>query len=336
MWDKICGHSGIKDFLRQVAARRQPAQAYLFAGPAGVGKKLTARVFAAALLCSQGHGTPCGTCPSCRRLAAGNHPDVIWLARQGQNITVAQVRDVIQQARFAPQYGSWRLCVVEAAEDLSIPAANSMLKIIEEPPSYTVFILVSSQPAALLPTVVSRCQRLNFVPLAAPEVATMLQQQGVPVERARVAARLSGGRPGRAQELAAPDGLALRDQAVACVTEVWRHGMTAAWPAAENVAKLGRDGADAFLQFVLLWLRDIIVIKVSGDRQRLYNADRATEALQAASAVDLTALLGLCTRVAGVRRAVAHNGNVRLQLEALWAYWARQRRDGVDDVCTPW
>lgn len=325
MWEEICGHDEIKDFLRQAAIRRQPAQAYLFAGPAGVGKKSTARTFAASLLCSQGAGTPCGVCHSCRLIAANSHPDVVWLARQGQNITVAQVRDVIQQARFAPQYGPWRLCLVDAAEDLSLPAANSMLKIIEEPPPYLVFILISDRPAALLPTVVSRCQRVNFLPLAAAVVADLLQRLGVAPERARVAARLSGGRPGRARELAAPDGLARRDQAVACVNDVWHRGMTGAWAAAECLAKQGREGTDAFLQFVLLWLRDIIVIKVGAAPERLYNADRAAEALRAAGAMDLTALLGLWARVTAVRQAVAHNGNVRLQLEALWAYWAQQR-----------
>lgn len=325
MWTEICGHEAIKQSLQQVARRQQPAQAYLFAGPAGVGKKMLARAFVAALLCQRRDGTPCGVCPSCQRLAAGGHPDVMFVAREGQNIAIQQVRHIIQQARFAPYYGPWRVCILPEAESLSIPAANSMLKIMEEPPPYLVFILVSSRPDAILPTIVSRCQRITFAPLPASAITALLVKQGVEQARAAVAARLSGGRPGRAMALAAEGGLVGRDEAVACLVEVWERGMTAAWPVTEKVAKQERDEVDAFLQFAALWLRDILVLKVSGDRSRLFNVDRATQAARCAREIDLAALLGLLARVSQARWAVAHNANVRLQLEALLAYWAQQR-----------
>ncbi|MFQ5520086.1 MAG: DNA polymerase III subunit delta', partial [Candidatus Methylomirabilia bacterium] len=174
MNEAIRGHSAVSGLLRSAIDSDRVAHAYAFVGPPGIGKKLTAKAFAQALLCSShqstssgGRSSPggCGLCPACRRVEAGAHPDCHLIVPDGQQIKIEQVRELARLASLRPYEGRLKVFIVDDAERMSLVTANALLKTLEEPPDRTVIILVLSRARALPATVLSRCQVVRFTPL---------------------------------------------------------------------------------------------------------------------------------------------------------------------------
>jgi len=197
-------------FLEGAATR--PHHAYVLGGPEGSGKSLAARAFAAALLCHRGG---CGECRDCRLAVADQHPNEFLVEPEGRDIHVDTIRDEIWHPayRTAPEPGR-KVFMIREADRLSPAAADTLLKVLEEPPADTVFLLLSARAHELPETVWSRCHVVTFTALAESFVVGQLVGEGVPDMRAHLAARLTGGNLGRARRLAtSDDGLAFRDAA---------------------------------------------------------------------------------------------------------------------------
>ena len=194
VFDDLIGHSQVIDLLR--SELRNPAQAYLFVGPASTGKASAARRFAAALLCgSESHCT--------QRVMKGNHPDVVLVEPQGRrSITVDQTRHTVAQASLAPLEGVNKVFLFEEGGLMNDEAANALLKTLEEPTRSTIFILVAESDDDLPETIASRCRSVVFGRVAEEEVRDGLISLGIEAEAAAQAARISGGRPGLARALA--------------------------------------------------------------------------------------------------------------------------------------
>jgi len=203
----ILGHEAVIARLWTAAARDGLHHAYLFEGPEGVGKRRVALRLAMAVNCERrGASTelPCGECPTCRAIAAGTHPDV-WVVgpdpdRKTPIISVAQIREVVRKVGYHRYQARRRMVVVDPSEALPPSAANALLKTLEEPPDGTGFVLVAHHASALLPTIVSRCQRVRFAAVEPARVSAWLAERGV--EAPEALARLSMGRPGAALSLA--------------------------------------------------------------------------------------------------------------------------------------
>ena len=197
-------------FLRQAVAR--PHHAYVLAGPEGGGKTQGARAFAAALLCHLGG---CGECRDCRLALAEKHPNQSIVEPEGRDIHVETVRTEVWQPayRTAPEPGR-KVFVIREADRLNPAAADVLLKVLEEPPTDAVIMLLSARPDELPETVLSRCHVVSFLPLSEPFIVEALVGEGADPTRAAIAARLSGGNLGRARRLATdPEGMAFRETA---------------------------------------------------------------------------------------------------------------------------
>ena len=166
------------------------ASAYCFTGPAGVGKYHVAQILAQSFFCAR----LCGACPACKRIAAGTHPDVQRIRPEKQDIKVDQVRAMQRRLQHHPLEGPVKIVIVDQAETLHPAAANACLKILEEPPTATHFVLISAQPHRLLPTIRSRCQQIAFHPLPMALVVEQLiaQRQLSPEQAALIAAVADG------------------------------------------------------------------------------------------------------------------------------------------------
>jgi DNA polymerase-3 subunit delta' len=201
VWDGVIGQERAVDRLRRAVAA--PSHAYLLAGPRGSGVLEAARCFAAALVCPEGG---CGACNACRRARSARHPDVIEVEPAGTFVVVDQVEDMMKEAFTSPFEAERKVIIVTEADRFMEAAANKLLKTLEEPPGRTHFLLLSEAPDELLPTVRSRCQRIDFAALSDADVAAALTAAGVPAEAAAAAARLASGRLDRARSLAGLSG----------------------------------------------------------------------------------------------------------------------------------
>jgi DNA polymerase-3 subunit delta' len=195
------------------ALRGRPSHAYLFHGPAGAGKRTAAREFAAELLSREAPDPENARA----RALAGVHPDLTWVAPSGAHIMLRGDVDqsVVAAAGHTPFEATYRVFVLERADTMDDPAANTLLKTLEEPPAYVVLILLTDRPTQVLPTITSRCQGVRFDPLPPAKLAERLESHGVAPTAARACARLSLGDGERALALALGDGPALRARAEA-------------------------------------------------------------------------------------------------------------------------
>lgn len=321
--------------LRNMLSSGRMPHALLFVGPAGIGKMLVARTLAAAILCGAGRDEPCGGCPSCRLVAQGAHPDLVVLAADGTSLKIDQIRALQHEAALAPYYGAGRVFLVEEAERLTVQAANSLLKILEEPPAGSVFILTAASQHAMLPTVVSRCRVFTFRPLAPEALARLLAARGTDGARAATAARLSGGRVGEALALLAEGGLGLRDAALVVVTGLPTGGASLVWTQGAALDKLSAPELTAFLRHLSQVLRDLLVI-VSGREELALNSDAAGELRRAAVAWDAPRLDEALRAVRDAGRALEGNANTRLTLEAMLIHLLEAAREGTRDADRRW
>jgi DNA polymerase III subunit delta' len=313
MFSTITGHRRLVSLLARGVALDSLPPSLLLAGPAGVGKRRVAMAVAAALNCLQPRRVgefdrdACGECAACRRIERGVHPDVI-LIEPGDTgtIKIEQVRDVIDRAGYRPFEGRRRVVVIDEADAMVPHAQNALLKTLEEPPSASVFILVSSMPDALLPTVVSRCPRLRFGPLSIADVAEILERDhGYTESEARVAAADADGSVGRALSAESADLAEARAAAHRILEQAARTTDASRLVEAvkDVVAKKGsaateRDQLAACLRAVASLLRDLGLLAARADTSALANTDLhpqlsalsrtydATRATRAYAAVD--------------------------------------------------
>jgi len=208
--------------------------AYLFDGPDGVGKELAAFGLAQALVCERGAPEACGECSACKRTlpregqARPLHPDIVVLERglyepaqmgrrtpETQDLSIDQVRTlVLARAAYPPHEGRAKVFIVRRADELSVSAANALLKTLEEPGKGTHFVLLCARPDTLLPTIRSRTLRVRFAPLPDTVIAELLVERGIDADAARTMASLAGGSMANAMALADPDENAKREQFV--------------------------------------------------------------------------------------------------------------------------
>ena len=188
------------------------AHAWLLTGPPGSGRSVAARAFAAALLCpAQG----CGSCPSCRQVRAGSHPDLMLVRPDGLSYGVKQTRDLVLHAATAPAAGRWHVVLFEDADRATEAAANALLKAIEEPAPRTVWLLCAPSAEDLPATIRSRCRLIVLRTPSSAEVADVLvRRDGVDPQRALAAARAAQGHIGRAHRLATDADAARRREEV--------------------------------------------------------------------------------------------------------------------------
>jgi DNA polymerase-3 subunit delta' len=261
----------------------------LFAGPAGIGKRLTALAVAQSLNCTQGstfkvHGSwadACGTCAACSRIARGVHPDVLFLSpNENGNIKMEPVREVIDRAQYRPFEGRRRVVIIDGADGLVPHAQNALLKTLEEPTPSSVFILVTSLPDLLLPTVLSRCPQLRFRPLSAADIATVLMARGRSEAEARAVAATADGSLGQALQASAGELVESRELAQSVLERVaGQHDPARRVESAQQLITkppsgvTERDQLATHLRAMAVLLRDVEVLATGGDERTLANAD---------------------------------------------------------------
>jgi len=306
--------------LREALRSGRISHAYLFVGPEGVGRKAVALSFAQALNCPNADGfDACGSCPSCRKIASGSHPDVRVLVPQGDSLKIDQIRALRQEAMYPPFEGRWKVYILEDAERMTAEAANSLLKVLEEPPERVVWILIVASTVSLLPTVVSRCQMVRFtlVPTALIKRA-LLERFHLPEAQARFLAALAAGRIGQAIVWASTkEALAEREAVLDLLARVESMDALERLLAAEELGKQKERLSD-LLDIAYLWYRDLLVWLQSRDEDLLFNLDKKEVISEVAPSFTPRELQRRIALVEEAKEAVRRNANPRLVLENLF------------------
>jgi DNA polymerase III subunit delta' len=318
--------------LHNVIQRRRVPNGLLFWGPGGVGKHLTALEFAKALNCTTEGVDACDTCLSCRKIASGNHPDVKMVVPAGKArlIGVEAIDFINELASYRAFEGVWRVVLILEAERMNLTAQNHFLKTLEEPPSNTLFILITEYPRILLPTVRSRCQQVRFGSLRRETVTELLlQTHDLPKKTAEAIAAISQGQMSRAINLvetdkrdvvldvarrlaSGEDPLKLSEEFVTHLRaqeEAIKAAVKADLEAEESNGAQNEDSAEQkkeqmalaealvrrdvmeYLYLLKTWYRDILVYRATGDAVNVLHSDQL-EHMKSKAEGDLEAKLG--------------------------------------------
>lgn len=188
-FSEVVGQDYIVKTLTNAIRNNKIAHAYLFAGPRGTGKTSIAKLFAKAINCQDFKEEACDSCANCKAYLEGNHPDIIELDAASNN-GVDDIRQIIEQVPYAPMLGKYKVYIIDEVHMLTTQAFNALLKTLEEPPAHVIFILATTDPQKVIPTVLSRCQRYNFSKINPYEIRKrtmeILQKENIPYEEKAV------------------------------------------------------------------------------------------------------------------------------------------------------
>jgi DNA polymerase-3 subunit delta' len=311
-FDAIVGQQQTVAALRRALSRNRLPHALLLHGPAGIGKATTAGVLAQALNCEPaGFVDACGVCTSCRKIARGLHPDMLWVEPQKGKILLGQIsfrkqrgsepapphQPVAQWVGFKPFEGARRVVIIDAAQSMNPSAQNALLKTLEEPPPSSMLVLVTPAPGGLLPTVRSRCQSLRLQPLGTGLMRRYLEETcSMGPDEARLRATLAPGSLGRAMSLDLDEYSTRRDVAEAAVEDAFAGG-AALLASAETLLAAGAgerkiDQATSAMSAVRDILRDVLVLSGAADPELVVNLDRIEQWSDWAARLDPDRIVG--------------------------------------------
>ncbi|WP_276357704.1 DNA polymerase III subunit delta' [Cohnella caldifontis] len=304
---EIPGQERAKALLQQALRSGRIAHAYLFAGPEGSGRQDTAIAFAQAVLCERGGDDACGECLSCRKVSHGNHPDLHVIEPDGASVKIEQIRELQRELSYRTAGAGYKVYIIKSAESMTVQAANSLLKFLEEPPSPVVAILIAPGAQAVLPTILSRSQLVPFVPGDRERMEALLTAEGKPRMLARAAVHLASG-PAAARALTEENWFAeIRNVVIQLGKENSSRFPGSLLTAQQQVIKTNlSEHVDTLLNLFALWYRDMIYA-MTGRHDRMVFADQAEFIAKHAWSRTIEAWAGAMeSALAAARRIKAH------------------------------
>lgn len=315
-FDHIKGQKRAIEVIKKVLAHNRLAQAYLFTGPEGVGKKLTATSLAKALNCHTYTKDFCDQCISCRKIEEGIHPDISLLVPENGEIKIGTIRDIINGMAYRPLEARIRVIILDDAHRLNLSASNAFLKSLEEPPEHTAIILITSSPDTLPDTILSRCQRVYFGLIPLRELTELLGSQGIDRGEAEEIALMAEGSIGRAINMLSSDILSIKKDIKYAMTAEKDTGILKLFTLAEKSAR-DEETFYRVLDWIRIYIRDMLLIKIYGDCAGVINKDIYNHLLEKGNRMTLWELLDIIERINFLYRGRERNINKQLAIEIL-------------------
>jgi DNA polymerase-3 subunit delta' len=308
---QIIGQEKAIKILTQAIRSSKIPHAYLFLGPPGVGKSLTARQLAKVLNCELRGLDCCDSCSQCRKIDSFNHPDVRWISpvEDSMKIKINQIRDLKQAINLKPYQGRVKVWIILKAESMTEEAADAFLKTLEEPPENSLLILICSNLNLLLPTIISRCQVINFGAVHFEELKQFLSMTyGLEEQKAHFLAALADGSLGKAVGLKETDTFRIRDEIMDWVMNGFE-GKETGW-ANDPYYLIERN-----LDITISLYRDLLMLGEGG--KLLINIDREKELKRLKNRYSVEKLLKIIEIVSQVKYLIHQNVNRKIALEVM-------------------
>ena len=272
----VVGHKDILKYISSAVENNRVSHAYILNGERGSGKKMLANLFAMTLLCETGDNEPCGKCHSCKQAESGNHPDIIRVTHEKPNsISVDDIRTQVNNTvDIKPYQGPYKVYIIPQADMMTPQAQNAILKTIEEPPSYAVFLLTENAET-LLPTINSRCVMLKLRNIKDTLIKKYLMENlEIPDYKADMCTAFAQGNMGRAIMLANSDHFnEIREEAVQLLKHISEMELNEIVAAVKNISVYKLEITD-YLDIIMIWYRDVLLYKATKEIDKVVFKDQ--------------------------------------------------------------
>ena len=312
-FESLKGQDSAVSQLKAALRNDRISHAYIFSGPDGIGKRLAAINFAKALNCaSPVSGSPCDQCPSCKKIASSNHPDIYTLKPKddSMSIKIEDVRALINNIYMKPFEALKKVCIIEGAEYMKHEAANALLKTLEEPPADSVIILLTENTKSLFHTIVSRCQVVKFFPLKLKEAEEILTKEySLSQADAHTLSHLSGGRLGEALKFKEEDIFTKRSLLISKIVSGSRADF--------DFDDIPKEDVRIYLDMILAWYGDILNTKSGAPDYMLVNIDKKDIISNEAARLSFDYVEDIINSVISTTISIDQNANQKLSLSVL-------------------
>jgi DNA polymerase III delta' subunit len=316
----VHGQRRVKNIFVKALKQNRVPNSLLFSGPEGVGKKDFAREAAKALNCEKKTDDACDACASCRSIAKGSCPDVMFIAPPRDVVKIEQIRLLKSTAYLKPMAGKKRIFIVEEAEKMNTESSNSLLKVLEEPPAFSHIILMTHNPFMILPTVKSRCQVLTFSPMSRKEIRSALLERGWEDDRAEIISLLVNGNMRQALQFDWADAQERRELSWKIFGSLLsRDGLSPLLESFYSTRDTGRKELEQTLEFLASFFRDLILLKEKGEKRLLMNPDFEDHLHRFADALSVDQTLDFLDRIDFGLYGLRKNLNLNLLVTSLFS-----------------
>lgn len=338
-FESIAGQEKPGRLLSRILHKGKIPHALLFTGIEGVGKREAANLFAMACNClaatfpdervsDKGHdhkkenrpSSPCGGCRSCRKITSGNHPDVVSIQPDRDQIKIGQIRDLCHMLAMKPFEARYRVVIISDAHALNAQAGNALLKVLEEPPDRTILVLTAYHSHDLLPTIASRCQHIRFNPIAHDTLVDVLvNRKGLSAREADLLANLAKGSLAKALSLVASGWIERREWILRMIEKKPAgqsplDRVTTLLAFSEKLAQ-EKNRIDDALEILKIWFRDLMVYRLSPDL--IVNKDLSHMLKRRSEGAAMHDLVWSYDAVQSAQEKITGNANPRLTLDVM-------------------
>lgn len=314
MFKDVIGHNEVIKNLKNAISSGRIANAYIFSGPAEVGKEFVAINFAKSINCLTNTDDSCDKCISCKKIDNGNHPDVRQIKPEGTKLKIDQMRFLQKQGNYKAIEGKYKIYIINEAEKITLEAANSLLKILEEPPGTMILILITSIYNALLPTIRSRCQSVKFslIPLNILK-DELIKRFVISEPKARLLAIASQGKVGRAIKLLnTTEDYSQSDLYFSILTNRDTKLLLQVFKRSEDFSK-SKD----YLEILINWYRDLLLVKQECSENLILNNDKRNELEKIAETISDNQIEKLIKLILRTQNLIQRNVNPILAMEVM-------------------
>lgn len=319
-FSKVVGHEKIIEYFRNAITMDKVSHAYILNGADKSGKMLLAEAFAAALQCEKQGTDPCGCCHSCKQAAGRNQPDILFVTHEKPNtIGVDDIRKQLNDDIVLKPYSSkYKIYIIADAEKMSIQAQNALLKTIEEPPAYAVILLLTTNADGFLPTIQSRCVRLDLKAVSDDKIRKyLMEEKQVPDYQADICVAFAQGNVGKAIRLAGSDDFnEMKNSALQLVKRLKTIELYEMTQAIKQITEYKLDISDYF-DLLMLWYRDVLLYKATADANKLIFQDEVYTIKEQASLSSYEGIEWILEALEKAKSRLRANVNFELVIELL-------------------